>query len=73
MAIEALEGAAHIYRHDLESFFYVFLWVIIRYGQEGVPGLPKTSRLRRWYVGTYQDIATARHCHSTFSACWLQL
>jgi hypothetical protein len=32
MAIEVLEGRAHTYRHDLESFFYVFLWVIIRYG-----------------------------------------
>jgi hypothetical protein len=32
--IEVLEGRAHIYRHDLKSFFYVFLWVIIRYGQK---------------------------------------
>jgi len=32
MAIEVLEGVAHTYRQDLESFFYVFLWVIIRYG-----------------------------------------
>ena len=36
MTIEVLEGRAHTYRHDLESFFYVFLWVIIRYGQETV-------------------------------------
>jgi hypothetical protein len=34
MAIEVLESRAHTYRHDLESFFYVYLWVIIRYGQE---------------------------------------
>jgi serine/threonine protein kinase len=33
MAIEVLEGRAHTYRHDLESFFYVFLWLIIRYGR----------------------------------------
>jgi serine/threonine protein kinase len=46
MAIEVLEGRAHIYRHDIESFFYVFLWVIIRYGQETGGGLPKTSQLR---------------------------
>ncbi len=25
MAIEVFEGTAHTYRHDLESFFYVFL------------------------------------------------
>jgi hypothetical protein len=46
MAIEVLEGTAHTYRHNLESFFYVFLWVIIRYGQEIGRGLPKISRLR---------------------------
>ncbi|KAH8598614.1 hypothetical protein B0O99DRAFT_700240 [Bisporella sp. PMI_857] len=32
MAIEALEGKGHTYRHDLESFFYVFIWMCIRYG-----------------------------------------
>jgi serine/threonine protein kinase len=47
MAIEVLEGRAYTYRHDLKSFFYVFLWVIIRYGQETDKNLPKTSRLRR--------------------------
>jgi hypothetical protein len=25
MAIEVLEGKGHTYRHDLESFFYVFV------------------------------------------------
>ena len=63
MAIEVLEGRAHTYRHDLESFFYVFLWVIIRYGQEDGMGLPKTSRLRRWYAGTYEDIANTKRGH----------
>ncbi|KAI9780023.1 MAG: hypothetical protein M1816_003194 [Peltula sp. TS41687] len=57
MAIEVLEGTAHTYRHDLESFFYVFLWIVIEYGQEDGPGLPETSRLRRWYKGTYDEIA----------------
>jgi serine/threonine protein kinase len=47
MAIEVLEGRAHTYRHDLKSFFYVFLWVIIRYGQETDKNLLKISRLRR--------------------------
>ncbi|KAI9770216.1 MAG: hypothetical protein M1839_003244 [Geoglossum umbratile] len=57
MAIEVLKGMAHTYRHDLESFFYVFLWVIIRYGQETDKNLPKKSRLRDWYKGTYDQIA----------------
>ena len=60
MAIEVLEGKAHTYRHDLESFFYVFLWVIIRYGLQE---LPKTSRLRRWYAGSYEDIADIKRSH----------
>jgi Fungal protein kinase len=47
MAIEVLEGRAYTYRYDLKSFFYIFLWVIIRYGQEMDKNLPKTSRLRR--------------------------
>ncbi|KAH6701368.1 hypothetical protein BKA61DRAFT_495533, partial [Leptodontidium sp. MPI-SDFR-AT-0119] len=53
MAIEVLDGKGHIYRHDLESFFYVFVWMCIRYGYEGTgkqkPGKmvrPKTNILR---------------------------
>jgi serine/threonine protein kinase len=34
MAIEVLRGKGHIYRHDLESFFYVFLWMCICYGYD---------------------------------------
>jgi hypothetical protein len=30
MAIEVLQGKGHTYRHDLESFFYVFTWMCIR-------------------------------------------
>ncbi|KAH0538579.1 hypothetical protein FGG08_004829 [Glutinoglossum americanum] len=59
IAIEVLEGRAHTYRHDLESFSYVFLWVIIRHSQGN---LPKTSRLRRdftlgllGYYGSWKD------------------
>lgn len=28
-------GKGHTYRHDLESFFYVFIWMCIRYGHNG--------------------------------------
>lgn len=38
MAIEVLQGHTHTYRHDLESFFYVFLWTIICYDPEGDEG-----------------------------------
>ena len=30
MAIDVLCGVEHIYRHDLESFFYVLLWICAR-------------------------------------------
>jgi hypothetical protein len=68
MAIEVLQGKGHTYRHDLESFFYVFIWMCIRYGHEDLdddeePMMKKrrvrpimTSRLRRWYSGTYTEI-----------------
>jgi serine/threonine protein kinase len=64
MAIEVLEGKGHTYRHDLESFFYVFVWMCIRYGYEGTgrqkPSKvvrPKTNILRGWYTGIYTEIA----------------
>ncbi|KAI9863684.1 MAG: hypothetical protein M1813_003707 [Trichoglossum hirsutum] len=57
MAIEVLECKPHTYRHDLESLFYVFLWVIIQYGQQDKM-LPEESCLREWHVGSYFGIAS---------------
>ncbi|KAH8586006.1 hypothetical protein B0O99DRAFT_529559 [Bisporella sp. PMI_857] len=63
---------SHTYRHDLESFFYVFTGMCIRYGYEDVGETSgsrrstakktrmrpiSTSRLRGWYTGTYAEIA----------------
>ncbi|KAG9237290.1 hypothetical protein BJ875DRAFT_533004 [Amylocarpus encephaloides] len=68
MAIEVLQGKAHTYRHDLESFFYVFIWMCIRNGHE-VAGdrrrvrPAKTSILRGWYTGTYTEIANTKRGH----------
>ncbi|KAG9228313.1 serine/threonine-protein kinase Sgk2 [Amylocarpus encephaloides] len=68
MAIEVLEGKGHTYRHDLESFFYVFVWICIRYGHESIVGQkpnkllrPKTNILRGWYTGTYTEIAETKY------------
>ncbi|EAU29434.1 predicted protein [Aspergillus terreus NIH2624] len=53
-AIGILSGQRHTYRHDLESLFYVFLWIAIandRVHDEAtdiVKGLPETSRLWKW-------------------------
>ena len=58
MAIEVLKGTAHTYRHDLESFFYVFLWVVIRHGQkETLKYRRRKSRLQGWHTGTYDEIS----------------
>ncbi|KAL5318088.1 hypothetical protein ACEPPN_015192 [Leptodophora sp. 'Broadleaf-Isolate-01'] len=43
MAIEVLQGKGHTYRHDLESFFYVFIWMCIRYGHEDVGDLEEAA------------------------------
>jgi len=54
MAIGVLYGQRHTYRHDLESLFYVFLWIAIANDREHdeaneiLKGMPKTSRLWKW-------------------------
>ena len=67
MAIEILEGAVrketagidHTYRHDLESFFYVFLALCIRHGW-GEDAKPKRDILRNWYDASYGQIAQTK-------------
>ncbi|KAL9121789.1 MAG: hypothetical protein Q9187_001654 [Circinaria calcarea] len=61
MAIEVLLGYAHTYRHDLESFFYVLLWLCAR--REWEHGPPKDSALTNWYSGTFEDIANNKLGH----------
>ena len=58
MAIDVLSGKPHTYRHDLEAFFYVLIWLCARRGWR-LPGEahPKHSMLSRWYTGTYKEIA----------------
>ncbi|KAL7963196.1 serine/threonine-protein kinase Sgk2 [Trichoderma compactum] len=69
MAVEVLRTADHTYRHDLESFFYVLLWLCARQswrnGFAGEEKPPKESLLRRWEVGRFQDIADAKEGHMT--------
>ena len=67
IAIEILEGALrkdtsgieHTYRHDLESFFYVFLSVCIRYGWKGGVA-PKENPLSTWYTGKLDNISRTK-------------
>lgn len=62
MAIEVLRRVAHTYRHDLESFFYVLLWICARRAWDRGFGCrvidrPKESMLSKWYTGSYKEIA----------------
>ena len=60
MAIEVLLSFSHTYRHDLESFFYVLLWVCASHGWDFIQnqnGRPKGSMFTGWYTGTYKEIA----------------
>ena len=63
MAIEVLLGIDHTYRHDLESFFYVLMWLCARRGWEfggGPSSRPKESVLSKWYCGSFKDIARSK-------------
>ncbi|KAK1251548.1 hypothetical protein MKX07_007027 [Trichoderma sp. CBMAI-0711] len=64
MAVEVLRTADHTYRHDLESFLYVLLWMCARQswhnGFAGDEKPPKESLLRRWEIGSFKYIATAK-------------
>lgn len=48
MAIGILGGDDHTYRHDLESLFYVFLWMAICHNGATSHHVPETSRLNAW-------------------------
>ena len=63
MAIQVLQRVAHTYRHDLESFFYVFLWICARRAWEWGSWRRTAEQpniLREWYTGTFDDIARAK-------------
>ncbi|KAK8147543.1 hypothetical protein G3M48_001442 [Beauveria asiatica] len=75
MAIEVLRGVDHTYRHDLESFFYVLIWMCARCAWDEVKRLrkkgetaPEESILRKWEIGSFKDIADAKEGHMTVNS-----
>jgi len=65
MAIEVLLGINHTYRHDLESFFYVLLWMCARQAWSNVDNVdkqkpPQYSLLKKWETGSFKDVAEAK-------------
>lgn len=57
MGIGLLRGEPHTYRHDLESFLYVFLWVVLCNHQENPP---ESSKLRQWSRGDWGELAACK-------------
>ena len=66
MAIEVLKGKSHTYRHDLESFFYVLVWLCGRRGWDFVGRTkngPQRNLFTKWYTESYDEIASAKQGH----------
>ncbi|KAL8938554.1 MAG: hypothetical protein Q9216_003822 [Gyalolechia sp. 2 TL-2023] len=68
MAIQVLNRIDHTYRHDLESFLYVFLWICARRVWERGFQCKKTNRhptdaLTSWYTGSFSMIADSKQGH----------
>ncbi|VCU40804.1 Bgt-50662 [Blumeria graminis f. sp. tritici] len=70
MALEILKGScsstgvgvSHKYRHDMESFFYVLLWICIRCGWADDKS-PYEGLLMTWYIGTAEEIFSKKKGH----------
>ena len=67
-----LQQIAHTYQHDLESFFYVLLWMCARRTWEREfkckpEDRPKRNILTKWYTGSFDDIADAKGHHMSAS------
>ncbi|KAI1373079.1 FunK1 protein kinase [Hypoxylon crocopeplum] len=57
MAIGVLKRECHKHRHDLESFLYVFLWIVITNHEDNPP---EASMLRRWSNGDWGELAVRK-------------
>jgi len=63
MAIGILGGDDHTYRHDLESVFYVFLWMAICHDGTTSAHVPKESRLNTWLGSDFLAAFFAKRKH----------
>lgn len=57
MAIGVLRGEPHTFRHDVESFFFVFVWVCV-YGHWWHGGV--VTPLKGWAIGTMEQSALVK-------------
>ncbi|KAG6071943.1 hypothetical protein E4U33_003422 [Claviceps sp. LM78 group G4] len=56
MAVGVLRGEEHTYRHDLESFFYVLIWLCFVHGAKGQGTKPRNAP-PDWSKGSSAQIA----------------
>lgn len=54
MAIGVLHGVPHTYRHDLESFWYVFIWLCV---YKNTSSLARRTPLSRWGATDFSTVA----------------
>ncbi|RXW21539.1 hypothetical protein EST38_g4307 [Candolleomyces aberdarensis] len=62
MAIDLLKAdpPPHLYRHELESFFYILLWGALHYDVSAGVRHPTVMVIKRW-EGEYGDIGNAKN------------
>lgn len=60
MAIGVLQRKVHTYRHDLESFLYVLLWLAVS-DTKRMP--PATSKLHEWMKGSFPEVEETKMRH----------
>lgn len=57
MAVGVLKSERHTYRHDVETFLYVFIRAIITNHTDNPP---ETSKLRQWSSGDWNELAARK-------------
>ncbi|KAJ3988145.1 protein kinase [Lentinula detonsa] len=67
MSIDLLNSnweGGHLYRHDIESLFYIMLCLACRYRRPNVP-TPEPRAYAAWFSGTNQQVFTDKHTFLT--------
>lgn len=60
MAVGVLLGEKHTFMYDLESFFWVFIWICIHYEGSG-PGRERVvARFDRWHYADTEELANIK-------------
>jgi hypothetical protein len=50
----------HLYRHDLESFFYILVWAAVHFDIQNRTRLPTHAALKRWDDDSLDSARTAK-------------